>query len=152
MESIQLMNVVIRGHISILEVQFLKESEIVKWNGGHKIFIFCSFLCLSSQPSATPVSSSGLLPSNLNIQSMNSISIRIMKWLINHCSRTFMSIHELFQVISIKNDIFTNVGSKFWTSNGSKMSLFGIKTGLLSESLSYAEFDNFFSEFTIFVN
>lgn len=83
---------------------------------------------------------------------MNSISIRIMKWLINHCSRTFMSIHELFQVISIKNDIFTNVGSKFWTSNGSKMSLFGIKTGLLSESLSYAEFDNFFSEFTIFVD
>ena len=52
---------------------------------------------------------SGLLPSDLNIQSMNSISIRIMKWLINHCSRTFMNIHELFQVISIKNDILTKV-------------------------------------------
>ena len=147
------MNAVIRGHISILEVQFLKVSEIVNWNGGHKIFIFRSFLCLGSQPNATRrLIEFSLLPSDLNIQSMNSISIRIMKWLINHCSRTFMSIHELFQVISIKNDIFTKVGSKFWTSNGSKKSLSGIKTGLLSESLSYAEFDNFFSEFTIFVD
>ena len=41
------------------------------------------------------------------------------------------------QVISIKNDIFTKKKVQF------QISLFGIKTGILSESLNYAESDNF---------
>ena len=140
-ENISLMNAVIRGHISILEVQFLKVSEIVKWNGGHKIFIFCSFLCLYSQQSATT-------PDQLRLWS----PAEWFKYSINEFNQysnnemthqsLFKNIHEHTWALSsyFNQKWHFNKGSKIWTSNGSKMSLFRIKTGLLSESLNYPEF------------
>ena len=140
-ENISLMNAVIRGHISILEVQFLKVSEIVKWNGGHKIFIFCSFLCLGSQQSATT-------PDQLRLWS----PAEWFKYSINEFNQysnnemthqsLFKNIHEHTWALSsyFNQKWHFNKGSKIWTSNGSKKGLFRIKTGLLSESLNYAEF------------